>query len=85
MTAVSQIGWFINNTGPYTVQQLLNGIEAGYSSNGRNLIVEDIMMNDVRNGSEYSCVIMPSGTIQDESDPTILYVAGEYLHSRYQL
>ena len=54
---------------------LLNGILTGYSSNGDNLIVENIMMNDSRNGSEYSCVIVITIT---ESNPTTLYVAGEY-------
>ena len=42
------------------------------------------MMNDDRNGSDYRCVIVPAqgmitaADIIDESDPTILYVAGEY-------
>ena len=43
------------------------------------------MMNDDRNDTEYSCVTVPSTVSQpsftniiDESDPTILYVAGEY-------
>ena len=42
-------------------------------------------MNDDRNGTEYSCVTISSTVNQpslanviDESDPTILYVAGEY-------
>ena len=45
------------------------------------------MMNDDRNVTEYSCVTIPStvsqpsvANIYDESDPTILYVAGEYQH-----
>ena len=42
-------------------------------------------MNDSRNGSEYQCVIVPAqgmitfADIIDESDSTILHVAGEYL------
>ena len=41
------------------------------------------MMDDDRNDTEYSCVIVPAsqptiGTIADKNDPTILYVAGEY-------
>ena len=43
------------------------------------------MMNDGRNGTEYICVTVPStvnnpilSDIEDESDPTILYVVGEY-------
>ena len=80
--------WFINNHVLYTVQQLDNGILTGYSTNGNNLIIENIMMNDDRNDTEYSCVIVPSTVSQpllidiiDESDPTILYVAGEYQYT----
>ena len=77
--------WIINDiSGPYTVQLLHNGILTGYSSNGNNLIIENIMMNDDRNGSKYQCVTVPSTVSQptitdiiDESDPTILYVVGE--------
>ena len=43
------------------------------------------MINDDRNNTEYSCGTLPSSVsnptftdIVDESDPTILYVAGEY-------
>ena len=80
--------WIVNDVGPHTVQQLHNGILAGYSTNGNNLIIENIMMNDDRNDTEYSCVTISSTVSQpslvdiiDESDPTILYVAGEYLCS----
>ena len=45
-------------------------------------------MNDDRNDTVYSCGIVPSrvsnpvaGDIEDESDPTILYVAGEYQYT----
>ena len=76
--------WFIDFL-IYTLQQLHNAILTGYSSNGNNLIIENIMMNDDRNDTEYSCVTVPSTVSQptvadiiDESDPTILYVAGEY-------
>ena len=77
--------WIINNV-VHTVQQLHNGILTGYSTNGNNLIIENIMMSDDRNDSEYSCVIVPStrpslSDIVDESDPTFLYVAGEYQHA----
>ena len=75
--------WTINNV-VYTLQQLHNGIVTGYNSNGNNLIIENIMMNDVRNDTEYSCVTVLSTvsnpTVADilgESDPTILHVAGE--------
>ena len=76
--------WIINNGVLYTVQFLHNGILTGYSTNGNNLIIENIMMNDDRNDTEYICVTVLStvnptvADIIDESDPTILYVAGEY-------
>ena len=45
------------------------------------------MMNDDRNNTEYICVIVSSTVsnptltnIVDESNPTILYVAGEYIN-----
>ena len=79
----------MNHTGLYRINALHNGILNGYTAtfDGGNLIVENIMMNDSRNGSEYQCVIVPAQgmiTFADvivESDPTILYVAGEYVHS----
>ena len=80
--------WEINDGVVYTLQQLRNGILTGYSSNGNNLIIENIMMNDDRNDTEYSCGIVSSTVSQptvadiiDESDTTILYVAGEYQYT----
>ena len=77
--------WIINNRVVSTVWQLHHGIRTGYNSNGNNLIIENIMMNDDRNDTEYSCVIVSStvsnptfADILDESDSTFLYVAGEY-------
>ena len=74
--------WLINHAGPYTVQLLHDGIWAGYSSNGNNLIIENIMMNDNRNGSKYRCVIVARDDIAeilDDGDLIItLYVAGKY-------
>ena len=78
-----QVAWTINSGTPYTVSGLRNGIAAGYSTNGNNLIVENIMMNDDRNNTEYRCVIITTQgttTIIRESDPTILFVAGEYIY-----
>ena len=82
--------WVIDNGAPYTVQRLHNDTLAGYSTNGNNLIIENIMMNDDRNNTEYNCVILSSalsqptiGDIVDESDVTILYVAGEYMISMH--
>ena len=77
--------WIIDGVEVYTVQRLRNGILTGYSTNGNDLIIENIMMNDDRNDTEYICVTVSSTVsnpvltdIEDESDPTILYVAGEY-------
>ena len=74
--------WRVNNTvnnTVYTLNQLFTGQLAGHNSTGSNIIVEDIMMNDDRNGSVYICFIPQMSPIPDiESDPTILYVAGEY-------
>ena len=48
------------------------------SLTGRNIIVEDIMMNDDRNGSVYICIVPQGlGTPDIESDPTTLLVAGK--------
>ena len=86
MTSASPTtGWLVNNN-LYRRNALRSGILAGYSVplGSDNLIVENIMMNDDRNGSDYRCVIIPAqgmitvANIIDESDPTILYVAGEY-------
>ena len=78
ITGVGGTSWRINNM-LHTLNELLIGTVAGHSVSGRNIVVEDIMMNDVRNGSQYQCVV-----IQDPPNPniegnmTILYVAGEY-------
>ena len=82
----SQIAaWLINNNGPYTPPLLHNGLLTGYSINGNNLIIENIMMNDDRNDTEYSCVTVSStvtnptlSDIEDQNDPIILYVAGKF-------
>ena len=78
--------WLIGHRGPYGVSAIHNGIVTGYTTNlfSNNLIVENITMNDDRNDTEYRCVTVLStvsnptlSDILDESDPTILYVAGE--------
>ena len=51
---------------------------AGHNRSGVNIIVEDIMMNDDRNGSVYICILPQISPPDIESDPTTLYVAGEY-------
>ena len=65
--------------GSYEVTALLNGTLTGYSSNGNNLTVQNIIMNDVRNGSNYNCVINITTAILRQSYPTTLYVTGEYV------
>ena len=79
--------WIINHV-VYTVQRLHNGLLTGYSLTGNNVVVENIIMNDDRNDTEYICVTVLStisnpttSDIEDESDPTILYVAGEYQYT----
>ena len=84
-------GWLINNMGPYGINALYHGRLIGHngSLDGGNLIVEHIMMNDSRSGSEYICVIVPADlddiiTIADiiyRSEPTFLYVSGEYIRT----
>ena len=71
------VSWLINDMGPYEVTALLNGTLTRYSSNGNNLIVQNVTMNDVRNGSNYSGVINITIAILRQSYPTTLYVAGE--------
>ena len=72
--------WSVNGGQPYTPSDLFMGDLAGHniSLTGRNIIVEDITMNDDRNGSVYICIIPQGlGTPDIESDPTTLLVAGK--------
>ena len=72
--------WRVNSVA-YTLSDLFDGTLAGHNSTGINIIVEDIMMNDDRNGSVYICFIQRIPPIPDiVSDPTTLYVAGEYIY-----
>jgi len=71
-------GWGIN-TRQYGLNALLNGILAGHSSNGTNIIVENIIMNDGRNGSHYRCAITLTGVVTNEDNPTFLCVASKYI------
>ena len=79
-TSQHAVAWIINHV-LRGVNALSNGILPGYSANvvNRNLIVQNIVMNDHRNDTEHRCVIVIAGTttIVNDSDPTILYVAGE--------
>ena len=71
------VSWMINNMTPIGLGTLREGRLAGYSSNGDNLIVQNVTMNDVRNGSNYNCVITNRIAILRQSNSTILYVTGE--------
>ena len=69
--------WQINGSS-YSLNNLFAGAMAG---SGRNIVVEDYMMNDVRNGSQYQCEIDHAPPDPDiEGIVTILYVAGECNH-----
>ena len=52
------VAWIVNHGGPYSLNALNSGLLSGYSVNGSNLVVEDIMINDPRNGNEYRCVVV---------------------------
>ena len=79
------IAWKVDNVGPYTVNSLRNGILIGYSAHthSTSIIIQNIMMNDRRNGTEYYCVIITnSNVVLQESDTVFqLYVAGEFQHN----
>ena len=70
--------WSINGD-IYTPNDLLSGVLTGHNITGNNnIVVEDIVMNDPRNGSIYICFIPQGVGMPDiESDPTTLYVSGE--------
>ena len=79
-----QVAWLVNNNGPYRVDSIRDGKLAGYTGgvgpDSNNLIVENIMMNDDRNGSDYRCVMVQAEEtlkFTERSNLTILYVAGE--------
>ena len=71
--------------GVYTPNELLMGILPGHNISlpeGRNIIVEDIMLNDSRNGSTYTCIVPQGiGTPDVVSNPTTLLVAGKYVYT----
>ena len=79
-----EVAWLVNDNGPYRVDAIRDGELAGYTgvtdTASNNLIVENLMINDDRNGSNYRCVMIQAEdtlAFTEESDPTILYVAGE--------
>ena len=80
--STQRAAWIIDNMGPYNTQVLRNGYVDGYSTNlfSNNLIVKDIIMNDARNNSDFTCVVVlrdNETAIVGRSDLTILYIAGE--------
>ena len=78
ITGTVGIYWIVNET-IYGLDQLFNGQLTGYNTSGTNIIVENIMMNDVRNGTTYTCIqpqTPPTPNIV--TDPSFLYVAGEH-------
>ena len=79
-TVQAGVTWIINSV-QYGLSSLANGILIGYSADiiSSNLIVKNIVMNDNRNNTEYRCVIIMSDMITEDSDPTFLYVTGEYV------
>ena len=81
VTGAGSTAWRINGSlQSYSLNNLFFGSMAGYNVSGRNIVIEDIMMDDVRNGSLYQCVI----NVDFNPNPikmgysTILYVAGEF-------
>ena len=68
------IGWLVDNLGPYGINSLRFGLLTGYSTHadGTSIIIENIMMNDSRNGTEHQCVTMGNMMIQDYSDTIFL-------------
>ena len=77
------IAWRVDNMGPYTVNSLRNGILVGYSAHAdsTSIIIQNIMMNDSRNGTQYQCVIIRnrySNVVLHDGEVLQLYVAGEF-------
>jgi len=71
--------WRVNGRGPYGISALRNGIISGHSSYGRNIIVKNVMLNDIRNGTWYKCVVTQGDLILNESSATHLFIAGEFI------
>ena len=81
MTTNLTEAWLINNSRPYGKNEIIGGILTGNynATDNGDLIVENITMNDNRNGTEYICVIYDTinNMIINQSHRTCLYVAGE--------
>ena len=74
------VGWSIDHAGPYGLSALYNGQVPGYSASldKTDLIIENIMMNDYRNETEYQCVILQNTAIMGGF--YFLIVAGTYIY-----
>ena len=75
--------WMIDGGTGFSPNQLFMGDLPGHniSLDGRNIIVEDIVINDSRNGSNYTCFVPQGlGTPDIQSDPTTLLVAGKIMN-----
>ena len=73
------VQWRINHR-YYGINALLNGLVDGYSAivDNANMIVQNIMIDDSRNGSDYWCAILNGTDIVKRSESTFLYTASEY-------
>ena len=78
------IRWLVDHNGPYGVNSLRGGILDGYSAHAdsTSIIIQNIMMNDSRNGTEYQCETTRNTMIQPSDTVYLLYVAGEFQHIR---
>ena len=78
-TSEATVGWLIEHSGPYGVNALLHGQVPGYSASldTTDLIIENIVLNDHRNNTEYRCIILQNATIKGH--PILLIVAGEHI------
>ena len=75
--------WMVNGT-HYTLAQLFTGQLVGHNISGRNIVVENIITNDVRNGTEYRCIVSQIPPTPDIiSEPIFLHVAGELSSKLY--
>ena len=79
------VAWIINSMTPQGINVIANGRVNGYTANlhKTDLIIENIMMNDNRNNTEYQCVIVISGAstsqeqVVEKGDVITVYVAGK--------
>ena len=71
------VSWMINDMGPIGLATSHASRLAGYRFSGNNLIVENVTLNDTRNGSNYNCVITSRIAVLRQRNPTTLYIAGE--------